>query len=167
MEKGKLMMIIIILLLVVLLGTVVGVSFYVMSLVKNQAAATDVQSTSSNEHVVKNLSQSEITKISLGDAIVTNLIDSPNGTAHFAKMKVLVGYDNTVKTDSEAFATMLTNDLTFARSIALACIRNYTYEDLNASGGDAVLANDIKEKMQDQFNTTLIVDVYFDDWLLQ
>lgn len=166
MEKGKFMMIIIIVLLVVLLGTVVGVSFYVLNLVKNQAALSGDGDANASQ-VVRNLNIEETTSFSLGNSITTNLADSVDGSAHIAKIGVLIGYDNSVKDASAAFAETLTAQTDYARSIALACIRKYTYEELNAEDGQAVLSEDIKTKLQDEFNTTLIVKVSFDDWFLQ
>lgn len=168
MEKSKFMMIVIIVLLVVLLGTVVGVSFYVLNVVKNQPeASSDGTVTGAQDRITKSLYIEEITTVSLGSAITTNLADSPNGEGHIAKVAVSVGYDNTQEKVSEDFAVTFGANTVVARAVALACIHKYTYEDLNTDDGPSMLADDIKKKLQEEFNTTLIVSVVFDEWLLQ
>lgn len=166
MEKSKVMMIIIIVLLVALLGTVVGVAFYIMNMVRN-TQTTPNEYTATTDHITKHLKPEEITKVSLGDSILTNLAKGEDGKSYIARIKVLVGYDNTVKKESDAFAEVLTNNMEFMRSIALSCLRNSTYEDLTSDGGESALADRIKTMLQSEFDTTLIVNVYFDDWLIQ
>jgi flagellar basal body-associated protein FliL len=165
MEKGKLMMVIIIVLLVVLLGTVLAVSFYVMNLVSKQAEASGLNPQS--EYAGKVLTQDEITKVTLGDAITTNLAKGPDNKDHVAKLRVVIGYDNTVKEESAAFEATINANLEYARAVALACIYSSTFEELSNPDGMANLANKIKEQLQDAFKTNLIVDVYFSERTLQ
>ena len=164
MEKGKLMMVVIIALLVLLLGTVLAVSFYILNMV-NQAASAEAQGTQS-ESVSKELTQDDLTKVPLGAAITTNLAKGADGKSHMAKIGVVVSFNNTVEVESEAFAATLNNSLDYARSIALACIYSSTIEELSDPDGIANLANIIKEKLIDAFGTTLITDVFFNEWTL-
>ena len=165
MEKSKFMMIIILVLLVVLLGTVVTVSMYVLNLVKSQAEMTDAGG-ARKDTPTKNLSMEEIITVSLGDPITTNLSKGSDGLAHYAKIGVLVAYDNTVKKESDAFGEVFNQQLDYARAIALACIYSVTFDDIATTDGKAELANTIKEKLQNAFDSNLIVDVIFKEWTI-
>jgi len=162
MEKNKLMMIVIIILLIVLLGTVVAVSMYVLNIMKSQPT------TGGNNipQVSQGLTRDEITMISLGDPILTNLQVSEDGKTHNARITIEIGYDNTKATDSDALANMLNNQIKYARSIALACIYSKTFEELSKPDGMETLADEIKKRLQDEFLTTLIVDVNISDHIL-
>ncbi len=50
--------------------------------------------------------------------------------------------------------------------MALNVISDRTAEELNALDGKAFLSDLIKTRLQEEFNTMLIVDVFFDDWLI-
>jgi flagellar basal body-associated protein FliL len=165
MEKGKLMMVIIIALLVILLGAVVGVSIYVMNLINSQTTIADVVNAQSQ--IATSLSIDEKASMSLGDAIVTNLATGADGRKHFISVNGYIAYDIRDKKASDTFATKLTNNIHIARSIALACIISSTYEDLRDPDGMSILADRITRRLQEEFETNLIVDVYLSDFLLQ
>jgi flagellar basal body-associated protein FliL len=167
MEKSKLMMIVIIALLVLLLATVVGVSFYIMGLVNSQEALDP----NAPPQAARALSLEEQQVVSLGEPIVTNLARDPNAgprdRGRMIRISVLFSYDITDSKLAAELAAKIDANLHIARSIALACIISSTYEDLSDAEGMANLADKIKIRLQEEFETSLIVSVYFDDWLLQ
>jgi flagellar basal body-associated protein FliL len=166
MEKSKLMMIIIMALLVLLLGTVGGVSFYVMNMIRNQPSLADAGSAA--QQVARNLSIDEMETISLGDTMLTNLARSEGSRQnHYLRASGFIAYDATDRKEAEALAARINENIQFARSIALACIWGSTYEELSETDGPAILADRIRIRLQEEFESNLIVRVYFEDWLLQ
>ncbi len=163
MEKGKIMMIIIIVLLVVLLGTVAAVSVYVLSLINEQNVAQEEGTDGVTS--VKALTVDEKTLVLLGETITTNLLPDEDGKVHIASIHVQVSIDNTTD-ESEAFITLFNANIAAARFIALDIISNRTADELNATDGKAYLSDLIKTRLQEEFNSMLIVDVTFYDWLI-
>jgi flagellar basal body-associated protein FliL len=166
MEKSKLMMIIIIALLVLLLGTVVGVSLYALKLF-NENSDPEARAAANQPQVVKNLTREQITSVSLGDPITTNLQKGDDGKSHFAILSVEVGYDNTVKNESDAFGLVLAENIKYARSVALSCIYGRKYEELQDMDGLNELAAEILQKLQEGFNSQMIVEVTISDQAFQ
>jgi flagellar basal body-associated protein FliL len=167
MDKGKLLMIIIIVLLVAVLGTIVGVAIYAMSWIQNMANNPD-SGDGTRAPAQIHLTPEDIGKISAGDSFTTNL-SAPDGgeSKHIAKIGVLIGYDKTQGKLSDELAAKLTAELDYIRTVVLSCIRNSTFEDLSQKDGSATLTGAILERLQDDFNTNMIVDVYISEWVLQ
>jgi flagellar basal body-associated protein FliL len=164
MERSKLMMIIIIALLVLLLGTVVGVSVYVMNMIRSQTSLVE----SADNPIAQRWSLEDTTSIQLGDTpIVTNLARSESGGNHFIRVSAWVGFLNTEKKASDTLAATLEDNIHIARSIALACIKGSTYEELSDPEGKVNLENKILLRLQEEFESNLIVFVSMDDYLLQ
>jgi flagellar basal body-associated protein FliL len=159
MEKNKLMMIIIIALLVLLLGTVGAVSFYVLNLVRSQP---DPDAPS---QIARGVTLDEIESISLGE-FVTNLAKTEQNKDRLIRISLSLAYDKTDKKASEALVEKINQHHHIARSIALACILSSTYDELIIPDGLANLADKIRVRLQEEFESNLIVDVYIDDWLL-
>ena len=158
MEKSKFMMIVIIALLVLMMGTIVTVSLYVLNLVQNQISEVDAEA-NRNPQAIRRLTVEELSEVAIGDKIQTNLLSGPDGKDRYAVFNLTVSFDNTQKRDSEAIGELLGRNVERIRSVALACARNKTYEDLIAADGHLVLANDIREQLQLVFESTLIYDV--------
>ncbi|MDR1663305.1 MAG: flagellar basal body-associated FliL family protein [Clostridiales bacterium] len=168
MEKGKLMMIIIIALLVLLLGTVIGVTLYVTSLVNSRLIETNGSNAGTDSQIVKKLERSEITPLSLGEPFQLNLQKGTDGKDHFIGISVSVGYDNTQKDDSTALGELLANDVFKVRSIVSACIYSKTYDDLRYnSNGLSDLSAEILGRLQEEYNTSLIYEVILGDPFFQ
>ena len=166
MESNKGMLIVIMILLIVMLGAIAGASIVLLRTLGNQEAS-GTGASGGQVSAGRLLNQEDITKVELGDAIVTNLLPGSDTRAHNARIGVMLGFDNTLGKISTDFETLLNDNLGFARSIALACIRNSTYDDLTERGGSERLATNIRMRLQEEFNTNLIVDVYFIEWVVQ
>ena len=165
MEKGNLMMIVIIVLLVALLGTVVGVTFYAFNMVQQMEAAG--QGLGDWDRTPRELRIDQINRVLVGDAIITNLASDAGGSSGTARIQVVVGYDNTQGRESDNIARQITEQLTTIRTIALEAIQNSTYQELTARDAMANLGADILLSLQNQFMTNMIVEVRFNEWIVQ
>jgi flagellar basal body-associated protein FliL len=163
MDKSKQMMIIIIALLVLLLGTVVGVAVYVVSIVNSPSIGADA--------VVpdrESITRDEVTSVPLGsEPIVTNIPSTTGTRSRFIRVNGWVGYDNTQAKLSDEFGELLNDNIHFARSIMLACVKASTYEELNTPDGLMNLESKILTRLQQEFESSLIVEVRIDDFVLQ
>ncbi len=158
------MMIIIIVLLVVLLGTVVAVSVYVLNIIN--AESTAVENGTAGVTRVRELSVKEKTTVVISSKLSTNLSRGTDGDSHIAQLAVSLQYDNTTD-DSVEFGELVNANIPLAKSVAIECITSFTYEELELDpDGRAILADKIKLSLQEEFNTTLIVNVIFDEWLI-
>lgn len=157
MEKNKLMMIIIIVLLVVLLGTIGAVSFYALKIMSGANGGAVEQ------HVaeVAQLKPDEIEVVALSKAISTNLLTGADGKEHIISVTIGVGVDNTKKKESEDFIASLGTKDNIMTDTCISIISKKTYEELRSSEGQDVLKAEILAALQDQFQSNLIVKVYF------
>ena len=165
MEKNKFMMIIIIVLLVAMMGTIVGVSLYVLNLIQNQAQEAEAEG-AREPQVIRKLTIDEITQIDIGE-IKTNLQKGADGKAHFVVFTLVIGYDNTQDAESTNIGTILNDNLTRVRSIALAAAYSKAYNDFDNPDGINILASEIKDNLQELFESSLIADVYIYEFLRQ
>jgi flagellar basal body-associated protein FliL len=158
MEKGRLMMIIIIVLLVVLLGTVVAVSIYVLNLINtnNQALADGTAAITEQ----KTLDINDMAEVFIGE-ITTNLQPGADGKEHSVMIEVNLRYDKTDEETATAFGELLAANMNVARWISLSCISDRTKEDIDDIDRLAMLGDEIKDKLQVEFKSQLIQDVYF------
>ena len=166
MEKSKLMMIFIIVLLLALLGTVVAVSLYVMSMVRNMDGGLAGLGQPTRPSPTRVLTAEEINNITIGSPLTTNLAYRDGGGRRMIRAQIMVGYDSTQGSDSAAVRSLIENEAEFIRAVLLMEISNSYYEELSASGGRAILADRILRRLQDEYNNNLIVQVVFIDWII-
>jgi len=165
MEKGNLMMIVIIVLLVFLLATVVGVAFFAHSAIAN--INQEAQTRDPFDNTPRVLRENEITRISIGDSIVTNLAaDGGGSSGRMARVSVAIGYDNTQGSNSAATATLINEHREVIQSIVLAAIRNTTYEEMSDRYAMDRLSAEILQTLIDGFENNYIVAVTFTEWML-
>jgi flagellar basal body-associated protein FliL len=162
MEKQKLFLIIIISLLVVLLGSVGFVSFYGFRLL---SALGTPQEEIKTENVGK-LKLEQIEKVPLSSEITTNLSPSDNGSEHYVKIQLAVGVNNTDKKESSEILESLVSNETVTRDIVLGILHGQTYEDLRLPEGQDLLKESIKMRLQEEYGTDLIAQVYISDLVL-
>jgi flagellar basal body-associated protein FliL len=164
MEKGRLMMIIIIVLLVLLLGTVTAVSIYVLNLINTNNQAIADGSAAITEQ--KTLDINDMTEVLIGE-ITTNLRPGADGKEHSVMIEVNLRYDKTDEEQATAFSELLAANMNVARWIALSSISDRTKEDIDDIDRLAMLGDEIKDKLQVEFKSQLIQDVYFSDKYVQ
>jgi flagellar basal body-associated protein FliL len=166
MEKNnKFMMIIIIALLVAMMGTIVGVSLYVLNLMNNQAEEIEG---SRVPQTIKKLAMEEITSIIIVEDDVTNLQPGADGRDnHFVRLSIQVGIDNTEKRDSEAVIAQINWNLERARMVVKTIVYAKSRDDLRHEDSFLLLADEIKLALQETFESNLIVEVIIFDFLVQ
>lgn len=159
MEKSKLMMIAIIVLLVILLVTI-GVGFF---LTFKHLGNNSVETVEENKEPVK---QENIELISYDDSIYTNLRTGDDNKDHVIRLGFSLGVDVTDKKESDAFKTALADKTPVVKDVIIGVLRNKTFEELQKSDAQAILREEILEKLQQEFDTNLIVTVYLSDLFL-
>jgi len=167
MEKSSLMMIIIIALLVALLATVVGVTLFAFNMVQNMETSTQ-HVEQGRDRTPRELTPEQITRVAIGDSIITNLAtEGGSGFSGVARVQILVGYDNTQGSESVEIANRIDSQTTLIRTITLAALQERSYQELTTRGAMEALGADILERLQNDFNTNMIVEVSFYEWMIQ
>ena len=165
MDKSKLMMIIIIALLVILLGTVIAVTVFLIGTVGGDGGEQPPLVVAALPQ--QQLSISELEPINLGDSpIATHLAYGADGRARQVRAEVIIGID---PRDEDAFEEFMSNfgpRVRFARSIAITIFNGLTYEQVRTPEGQAMVAEMIRDSLQEAFNTNLIVAVSFSEWVV-
>lgn len=158
--KNKLGMILIIVLLVVLLILfAVGFTFLYKAMNKTEEAPV-------NEVVVEEtLPLSDIINFPIGDPIITNLLEGPDQKRHVIKISVSLGINNSKKVSKETakLTPVLEAQKPVIKDIIIGVCRSKTFEELNQTDARAVLKQEILLKLQEAFDTELIVEAYIDD----
>jgi len=163
MDKSKLMMIIIIALLVLLLGTVVGVTFYLINLVGDDSPenfhVTDAPAPPPHLHF------RDLAEVPLGERISTNLAIGDQGTSDLVSVEVVLGVNNTGdQSEIDEFIASVSDRLGMARGIAISVFGELTYDEVRTPEGQLAAAEEMKSRLQTVFATNLIVHVGFSDW---
>ncbi len=158
MEKSKLMFIIIIALLVVLIGIIGFISFKAFSIL-NQEEGSETEVTQTESYVPI----ANIETVALTSPISTNLKTGPSGIEYSIRLSIAIGIDNTDPKAAAELITMLSSKEPIVRDICLSVITNITYEELKAGDAQAILSSAILQRLQEEFETTLIYEVYVSD----
>lgn len=160
MEKNKIMMILIIVLLVILLLTI-GVGFFITF--KNLNSGDQI-----TEEEKEPVRQENIQLISYdGESLYTNLRTGDDNKKHVIRVGYSLGIDISDKKESEAFITTLSEKTPIVKDVIIGVLRNKTYEELQKSDAQAVLREEILEKLQQEFDSNLIVTIYLSDLFLE
>lgn len=103
------------------------------------------------------------------EPIITNLLKGPDKKEHIIKFNVSLGINTSKKVKKEAtklLTTLETQKLVIEDIIIGVCLSK-TYEELSDNNARTILKDEILAKVQQAFNTNLIVDVYLSDLLIQ
>ncbi len=158
MEKSKIMFIVIIALLVILIGIIGFISFKAFSMLNADAETTAPPVEQSNYVAI-----TDIQTVALTSPISTNLKTGPSGLEYSIRVSVAIGVNMTDKDNSANLVTLLTEKEAIVRDICLSVITNMTYEELKAGDSQAILSKAILLRLQEDFETNLIYDVYVSD----
>lgn len=161
-NKNKLMMISIIILLLVLLGVIVAIAFYVIKNINNANNLGEEDAADSPK--VVELQREQITSVPFSDSLSTNLLSIGDGINHAIKITIGVGINNVDKKAADAFITTLTDNEIVVRDTVIDILHNKTNEELLKPDGMALLKAEILERLQEEFNTNLIVEVTIGEW---
>ena len=143
MKKGIIIAIVAGLLAVIII--VVGVLFGIQMMNKNKGGED-----------TEDISKKEVFKLDVGE-IISNISES----------KRLVKVNPTVETTDEKFLVTLENKNYIIRNEDTEIIRSKKAEELEGSEGQKNLQKQIVTRLNEVFNTKLISDVYFNDFIVQ
>jgi flagellar basal body-associated protein FliL len=161
MDKSKMMMIVIIALLVLLLGTVVGVGVYLISLADDDVTRFE---TPADPNVTQITMPGDMTMISL-DSVIANLALGPNNRSDNVVTNVYVGIDRTRDEEEyEEFYEIFMRSLSIARAEVLNVLVSRTYDEVRTLEGRLETGETIKLRLQEVFGSNLIVYVTFSEW---
>jgi len=168
MDKSKLMMVIIIVLLVLLLGTVVGVTFYLINLVGDSGTTIEARELDDrDDRVGRPFSLMDIDEVPM-DQMMVNLAIGPRGTSDFVMVEVVIGVDNRGDaSELAAFKTNLNNRLRLASGIVNTVFGELTYEEVRTTEGQSATEEEIMRRLQTAFETNLILQVSFSEFFAQ
>lgn len=163
MKKNKVGIILIIVLLIALLISF-GVGFFLLW--NTMKKGDNVELTPIV--VEEKLDRKDIAIFPIGEsAIITNLLEGPDGRKHVIKIKVNLGInaskDN--KKEADALIETLTAQTVFLEDTILGICRNKTYEELKRNDAQALLADEIHLKLSEAFDTKLIAEVIINELL--
>ena len=158
--NGKAMGLVIALLLV-LIAVIVGVAFMVLGALGDTTPTGGVTTVEA-----QGLTPEDITHVTTGLPIVTNLLTDPNGREWMVVFSFTVGVNNTTAESSDLIR-LLENSEPILRNIGLNVVRDVTGSELNARGGATLVSNEILRRVQDEFRSNLITDIMIVDLTTQ
>jgi flagellar basal body-associated protein FliL len=151
-------MMVIIALLVILLGAVGFVAYYAVTMSNATANSDPVKVIESGRLTVE-----QIETVSLTSPISTNLRKSDGVAAQYIKIDLSIGVNNTDKKESPRIVDSLAKNEMVTRDIVLSILRSQTYNELSVPEGQELLKDNIKRRLQEEYDTNLIVQVYISD----
>ena len=166
MDKSRLMLIVIIALLVILIGTMIGTTLFLLS-------GNDVDPeifVEAPDPVIHphRTSLMELVEVSLGDRFSTNLTPGQDGRVAIVMAEVVVGIDSLADpVELESFLTAFNARQGMARAVVINEFGKATYEEINSPEGQMALAETMTRALQDQFETNMILRVFFSNWTVQ
>ena len=166
MDKSRLMLIIIIALLVILIGTVVGTTLFLLSGPEvDPEIFTEVPEP---VHHPQRISLMDLVEVSLGDRFQTNLATGADGRVSVVIAEVVVGLDGEAPIEElEPFMSSFNARMGMARSVIIHEFGNAHFDEVNSPEGQMALAETMTRALQEQFESNLILRVFFSDWTVQ
>ncbi|MDE6182723.1 MAG: flagellar basal body-associated FliL family protein [Eubacteriales bacterium] len=164
MKKNKVGIILIIVLLIALLISFVVGFFLLLNTMKKGDSTAELTPIVVEEKV----DRKDIAIFPIGEsAIITNLLEGPDGKKHVIKVKVNLGInaskDN--KKEADELIQTLTAQTFFLEDTILGICRNKTYEELKRNDAQELLADEIHLKLSEAFDTKLIEEVIINQLL--
>ncbi|MDR3091298.1 MAG: hypothetical protein LBU36_03730 [Clostridiales bacterium] len=168
MDKNKIMMVVIIALLVLLLGVIGGGVFVLTNTLKNINGESGSQEQPANAN---RLSQSEIVTIDYDTAVKAIYNDQETKKAHAVTFYVSVGLDNSDKKKEKDLAA-LQSLMQERKTVVMSYVNEIVYQHDSADFSDSLaiqssLSAEILEKLQTEFGSNLIYQVYISGYLYQ
>jgi len=160
-DKNKKMMILIIGLLVALIGVVIAVAVFILTSLNAEEGVIEPGPIHTNV-----LTPADITFIPLSQPIVTNLVSDVGGRERIASLNLNVGITHREEDSDDGAAELISlmeESEAVVRSIALDVLREKTFEELSSREATAMLSSQILTRLQDEFQTNLIVNVLIID----
>ena len=166
MDKSRLMMIVIIALLVILIGTVIGTTLFLLS---GTGTDPDIFAEAADPaHHPQRRSLMDMIEVSLGERFQTNLATGADGRVAIVIAEVVVGLDGEAEPEElDPFMISFNARIGMARSVIIHEFGNAHFDDVNTPEGQMALAETMTRALQEQFESNLILRVFFSDWTVQ
>ncbi|MCL2577867.1 MAG: hypothetical protein FWE27_07445 [Defluviitaleaceae bacterium] len=165
MDKSKMMMIIIIALLVLLIGTVIGVGLYLVSVSADTRNFAEIEP----EDTWMNIRPADLRTVSLG-SMTANLAPNQNNRADDSIIvEVEVGLNASSGVDTrelDEFYGVFNRNIAIARAEVLNVFVTRTYDEMITLEGRLETAEIVKNRLQEEFQSNLIVTVSFPEWFV-
>ena len=165
MDKGRVMMVVIIALLVILIGTVVGGIIFLSRPGADPDAFAEV---ADPVHHPQRVGLMDMVEVSLGERFTTNLAIGQDGRMGMVMTEVVVGVDGLADAaELEAFLINFNARQGFARAVIINEFGNAHFDDVNTVEGQLALGEVMTNALREQFETNLVLRVFFSDWNVQ
>ena len=154
---NKKMMILIVALLLILIGVIVAVAIVILGALNSE-----------NEPVIMDVAPplvttvEDITFVPLGAPIATNLLTGPDGRETMVIFNFSVGVNHTAEGGDE-MVELVEGAEPLIRNIALNVLRDMTNAEISARGGQQIATAEILRRIQEEFRTNLITDIFVID----
>ena len=166
MDKSKLMLFIIIGLLVALIGTVVGVTIFLFGMLGNENP--DEFHVTPPPVLESPLRVMDLEEVPLGEVMTTNLAAGPDGRAGGVRVAVVANVNGTIDADElYTFIAAFNARMGTARGVVIEVFSGLTFDDVRTTEGMNAAQEEIRIRLQETFDTSLIVDVNFSEWTVQ
>ena len=165
MDKSRLMMIVIIALLVILIGTVIGTTLFLLS--GNDPALDIFAEVHDPVHHPQRITLMDMVEVSLGERFQTNLATGADGRVAMVFSEVVVGLDGQADpAELEPFIISFNARQGMARAVIISEFGNAFFDDINTPEGKMALAETMTLALREQFDSNLILRVFFSDWTI-
>lgn len=104
----------------------------------------------------------EKTFVTLSHPLNTNLLGGVDGRDAHITLDFSIAVLNT-EANSDEVIRLLRDAEPVVRHIALSVIRDMTFTEVNARNGAEIISAALLRRLQDEFGSNLIIDVYIDD----
>ncbi len=167
MGNNKSMMIIIIAILVIMLGGVGAGFFFIAGMInKNMEATTGDKPVQTEE---KAYTPADLINVPLSDSIKSNLLVSNDGQEHLILITAEIAVNGAGKNAKAAteMETLLKQKEAVVTDSILKILRQKTFQDVKRPDAQQLLSDEIVSALQGEFNSNLIVEVYFKTFFVQ
>jgi len=156
-EKNKKFMFVIIFLLVVLLATVVGVAIMALNMITSpQEPSTTIMADPGGVDFV------DSRLINLTSPMTINLLPSPDGTPHAVNINVSIALDTRDRADADLIE-LIAGSEAIIRDAVNYVVSNKRIDQISGSVNQDILKEGIIQRLQSEFRTNIIHNVFFWD----
>jgi flagellar basal body-associated protein FliL len=107
----------------------------------------------------------DIETVKFKEPITTNLaISASSSKTHMIQFSFSVGVNKTVKKESAAMAALLQEKEDIVKRAAIDLISRKTPEQIETPEAKNIFAKELLDRLQNDFDTNLIVDIYVYEW---
>ncbi|MCL1996882.1 MAG: flagellar basal body-associated FliL family protein [Defluviitaleaceae bacterium] len=154
---NKKMMFLIVGLLVLLIGVVVAVAIYIVSVIGQTEAPVVII-----DQVIPAATVEDTEFVSIGHPINTNLLTGADGRNMAITLNFNIGI-NYGQDGGPELVDIMSSAEPVVRNTALSVVRDMTAVEVNSRDGATMIASEIQRRLQEEFQTNLITGVFIID----